>query len=189
MPSLTVGELLDRKSGPLRLRLLTDPETRSSEITTSEVASPGLVLAGFDQRFTHTRSQILGETEIVYLRSLPEAERKAAIERLFAHDLPVVIVTKALEVPDVVLETANRRGIPVLSTDLKTGEFYATIKSFLEAHFAPSTFIHGSLADVYGVGLLFVGRSGIGKSECVLDLVERGHRLVADGASRFRIRD
>jgi HPr kinase/phosphorylase len=78
------------------------------------------------------------------------------------------------------IERANERGIPVVSTLMKTGEFYAAIKAFLELQFAPSTFMHGSLADVYGVGLLFLGRSGIGKSECVLDLVERGHRLVAD---------
>jgi HPr kinase/phosphorylase len=105
---------------------------------------------------------------------------RAAVERFLSFDIPVVFITKGLEPPAGMIESADERGIPVVSTRLKTGEFYGAIKSFLEAQFAPSTFLHGSLADIYGVGLLFMGRSGIGKSECVLDLVERGHRLVAD---------
>lgn len=180
MADLTVGDLLTRKARQLKLSLLTEPETTERAITTSEVASPGLVLAGFDQRFEPTRSQILGETEISYLFSLPEGKRLDAIERLLGYELPVVFVAKGLDPPPELIDVGNACGIPVVSTSLKTGEFYAAIKMFLEAHFAPTTFIHGSLADVYGVGLLFVGRSGIGKSECVLDLVERGHRLVAD---------
>ena len=82
--------------------------------------------------------------------------------------------------PPELLELARARGVPVLRTKLKTAEFYRRIKPIVEEAFAPRTTLHGSLADVYGVGLLFIGRSGIGKSECVLDLVERGHRLVAD---------
>jgi len=178
--AITVAELLERKSDPLQISLLTDPATAHRTITTDEVVSPGLVLAGFTERFTPERSQVLGETEVMYLRSLDDAHRRVALERFFAYDVPVVFVTKGLDPPAPLLEIANQRGVPVVSTRHKTGIFYTAIKSFLENQFAPSTYVHGSLADVYGVGLLFIGRSGIGKSECVLDLVERGHRLVAD---------
>jgi HPr kinase/phosphorylase len=180
LASLTVAELLARKAQPLALTLLTEEGTAAREIPSSEAASPGLVLAGYTERFVHSRVQVLGETEITFLEALPEPERASAIRRLLGFDLPVVVVTKGLDPPAGLLEHANARGIPVVSTQLKTGAFYSAIKAFLETWYAPSTYIHGSLADVYGVGLLFVGKSGIGKSECVLDLVERGHRLVAD---------
>jgi HPr kinase/phosphorylase len=180
LATLTVAELLSRKAQPLGLTLLTEEVTAGREIPGSEVASPGLVLAGYTDRFVHSRVQVLGETEITYLATLTESERASAIRRFLDFDLPVVFITKGLDPPAGLLERANARGIPVVSTRLKTGAFYSAIKAFLETYYAPSTYIHGSLADVYGVGLLFVGRSGIGKSECVLDLVERGHRLVAD---------
>lgn len=178
--ALTVAELLARKADVLGLTLLTRAPTAEREIPSDEVVSPGLVLAGYTERFTHTRSQVLGETEIEYLRSLsPEASRQA-VERFLSFDMPVVFITKGQAAPAGMIDLANDRGIPIVSTHQKTGEFYGAIKAFLESQFAPSTFLHGSLADIYGVGLLFMGRSGIGKSECVLDLVERGHRLVAD---------
>lgn len=180
MGALTVAEFLQRKGEPLALELLTDPQTAEKEITGVEVVSPGLVLAGYVTRFTHSRSQVLGETEITYLQSLSDEDRRTAIDRFLGYDLPIVFITKGMPAPLEMIERANARGIPIVSTRLKTGAFYAAIKSFLEAQFAPTTHIHGSLADIYGVGLLFTGRSGIGKSECVLDLVERGHRLVAD---------
>ena len=180
MATLTVAELLSRKAQPLGLTLLTEEMTAGREIPGSEAASPGLVLAGYTDRFVHSRVQVLGETEVTYLATLSESESASAIRRFLDFDLPVVFITKGLDPPAGLLERANARGIPVVSTRLKTGAFYSAIKAFLETYYAPSTYIHGSLADVYGVGLLFVGRSGIGKSECVLDLVERGHRLVAD---------
>jgi HPr kinase/phosphorylase len=94
--------------------------------------------------------------------------------------MPALFVTKRLDVPPLLLELARHHGVPVLRSSLKTGDFYRRVQPYLEERFAPRTTTHGSLADVYGVGVMFVGRSGIGKSECVLDLVERGHRLVAD---------
>jgi HPr kinase/phosphorylase len=138
------------------------------------------VLAGYTARFVGDRLHILGETEISYLASLPADGRRRALEQFFGFDLPCVVITKAQEVPAELLQLAQAKGVPVIRTSLKTAEFYRRLKPFLDDAFAPSTTVHGSLADVYGVGLLFLGRSGIGKSECVLDLVERGHRLVAD---------
>jgi HPr kinase/phosphorylase len=144
------------------------------------VSSPGLVLAGYTKRFASTRIHVLGQTEITYLASLDPEGRRRSLETFFTFDLPCVVVTKGQEVPAELLELARARGVAVIRTKLKTSEFFRRIKPFLDEAFAPATTLHGSLADVFGVGLLFVGRSGIGKSECVLDLVERGHRLVAD---------
>lgn len=146
----------------------------------ADIASPGLALAGYLGRFIPDRLHVLGETEISYLASLDPAARARSLEGFFQYDLPVVFITKGLDPPDPLLDLARARLIPVLRTRLKTAEFYRRVKPIIEDAFAPRTTLHGSLADVYGVGLLFVGRSGIGKSECVLDLVERGHRLVAD---------
>jgi HPr kinase/phosphorylase len=178
--TLTLRDLLAREGNPLQLEPLTGELGLDQPVPDAEVASPGLALAGYTGRFIARRLHVLGETEITYLGSLEPGRRQTAIEGLFAFELPCVFVTKGLEVPPEFLALARTRGVPVLRSKLKTAEFYRFIKPILESAFAPRTTLHGSLADVYGVGLLFVGRSGIGKSECVLDLVERGHRLVAD---------
>jgi HPr kinase/phosphorylase len=107
-------------------------------------------------------------------------ERKRLLALFFSFPIPCVFITKGLQAPEELVQAAAAAHVPVLRSRLRTHEFYTRIKPWLEEAFAPSTTLHGSLADVFGVGLLFVGRSGIGKSECVLDLVERGHRLVAD---------
>lgn len=180
MRPLTVEELLRLKKYPLALELLTDERGLSRTIGGPDISSPGLVLTGYTERFPAERMQVLGETEVAFLESLDEERRRQAIEVFFSFNLPVVFVTKGQIPPEPLLAIANDRGTPVILTHLKTADFYSRIKPFLEDRFAPTTTMHGSLADVYGVGLLFVGRSGIGKSETVLDLVERGHRLVAD---------
>ena len=178
--TLRLRDLVESRAEALQLECLTGTVGLDRFLPDAEVSSPGLALAGFTARFMANRIHVLGETEITYLASLAPAGRRAALEGFFAFDLPVVFVTKGLEVPPELLEMAALRQTPVVRTRLKTAEFYRRIKPVLEEAFAARTTVHGSLADVYGVGLLFIGRSGIGKSECVLDLVERGHRLVAD---------
>ncbi len=180
MSRLTVGDLVTQKGHSLQLEVLTDDLGLDRVVTTPEVSSPGLVLAGYTARFAPNRLHVLGQTEISYLRSLAAAERRQAITKFLSYELPCVFVTKGQSVPRDLLALAKERGIPIIRSALKTAEFYRRIGPFLAEAFAPATTVHGSLADVYGVGLLFMGRSGIGKSECVLDLVERGHRLVAD---------
>jgi HPr kinase/phosphorylase len=175
-----IRDLLARKGDPLQLEALTADVGLDREIPTPEASSPGLVLAGFTARFVADRLHILGETEIAYLASLDPAARRRALETLFEFELPAVIITKAQKPPAELLALATAKGVAVIRTKLKTAEFYRRVKPFLDDVFAPTTTVHASLADVFGVGLLFLGRSGIGKSECVLDLVERGHRLVAD---------
>ena len=177
---LRLGDFLTRRGDPLQLEALTGDIGLDRQIPDAEVASPGLALAGYIGRFAANRLHVLGETEITYLNSLPAEQRQQALATFFGFDLPCIFVTKGQEVPAELLVFARGKGVPVLRSRLKTAEFYRRIKPIVEEAFAPRTTLHGSLADVYGVGLLFVGRSGIGKSECVLDLVERGHRLVAD---------
>ncbi|HEY4322158.1 MAG TPA: HPr(Ser) kinase/phosphatase [Gemmatimonadales bacterium] len=164
----------------LQLEALTGEMGLDGLVPDADIASPGLALAGYHGRFIPDRLHVLGETEITYLYSLDDATRRNSLAGFFQYDLPAVFITKHLDPPEPLLELALARHVPVLRTSLKTAEFYKRIKPIIEDAFAPRTTLHGSLTDVYGVGLLFMGRSGIGKSECVLDLVERGHRLVAD---------
>ncbi len=177
---LTVTKLLESLRDSLQLEELGESVGHDREITSPEASSPGLALAGYLNRFPYQRIQVLGETEITYLQSLDDATRSANLTQFFDFPMPCAFVTKGLEPPAPLVELADKAGVAVLRSKLKTAEFYRIIKPYLADHFAPTTTMHGSLADVFGVGLFFTGKSGIGKSECVLDLVERGHRLVAD---------
>ncbi|HEY4735142.1 MAG TPA: HPr(Ser) kinase/phosphatase [Gemmatimonadaceae bacterium] len=179
-PKVTVGSLLDRLRGTLQLEEIEPGTGLNRPVGNAEVSSPGIVLAGYVKRFSAERLQVLGETEITYLASLNPAERKKILELFFSFPIPAVFVTKGQRLPAGLREIAAAAGVPLVRTKLKTAEFYRRIKPVLEMEFAPTVSLHGSLADVFGVGLFFTGKSGIGKSECVLDLVERGHRLVAD---------
>jgi HPr kinase/phosphorylase len=176
---LTIEALLQTKGQVLALEPLNESSLQRP-IQDATISSPGLVLAGFTDRFPKGRVQVLGETEIRFLYSLDAEAQRKSLETFFSLEMPCVIVTRGQKVPAALLEVAEKYGVPVLRSRLKTGDFYRRLQPYLEEQFAPTATMHGSLADVYGVGLLFVGRSGIGKSECVLDLVERGHRLVAD---------
>ena len=176
---LTVGALVARLQRGLPLEQI-GAGGLDRLVTSSDVSGPGLVLAGYVERFPAQRLQALGETEIAYLGSLSREDRERILRVFFGFDLPCVFITKGQELPQGFEQIATEKGIPIFRTPLKTGEFYRRIKPILDDFFAPTTTLHGSLADVFGVGLFFTGKSGIGKSECVLDLVERGHRLVAD---------
>lgn len=180
MAALTVEELFKGRGEALRLELLTENANLQKVIEDPSISSPGLVLAGFDHRFPRGRIQVLGETEVDFLHSLDRDGLLGALTSFFALDIPAVIITKGLTVPEQMVEVADSAGVPLFRSTLKTGQFYRRLHPYLEEQFAPTITLHGTLADVHGVGLLFMGRSGIGKSECVLDLVERGHRLVAD---------
>jgi len=177
---VTVGQLLDRLRDSLQLEELEPGTGHDRSVGNAEVSSPGLVLAGYVKRFSAQRLQVLGETEITYLASLSPSARREILDLFFSFPIPAVFITKGQRLPLGLKEFAANAGVPLIRTKLKTAEFYRRIKPVLEMEFAPTVSLHGSLADVFGVGLFFTGKSGIGKSECVLDLVERGHRLVAD---------
>jgi HPr kinase/phosphorylase len=177
---LTVARLVERLSDVLMLEHVAGTGGLDREIASPHVSSPGLALAGYTERFAPHRLQVLGETEITYLKSLDEERRRRILKDFFRFKVPCVFLTKGLRPPAGMIEEATFADVAVIVSGLKTNEFYNRIKPWLEEEFAQTTTMHASLADVFGVGLLFTGRSGIGKSECVLDLVERGHRLVAD---------
>lgn len=173
----------------LNLSPLTGETGLSRQITNAETNRPGLALSGYVDRFSNNRIQILGETELSFLESLPGEERRASLVRLFEQGIPCMVVTKGMDPPRELTETAERFDTSLLGTTLTTDAFVQSLVEYLEPYFAPMTTVHGALVDVYGVGLLFTGRSGIGKSETALDLVERGHRLVADDVvTAYRMR-
>jgi HPr kinase/phosphorylase len=178
--TLTMKEFLERLRDALQLSQVENTRGLDRPVRSPNISSPGLVLAGYTERFPANRIQVLGETEMTYLASLSAQERRNILKIFFGFPIPGAIITKGQKPTAEMVEEAQAAGIPLLVTTLKTNDFYTKCKPWLEEEFAPTTNLHGSLADVFGVGLLFVGRSGIGKSECVLDLVERGHRLVAD---------
>ncbi len=180
METVTVEKMYRERKKALELTLLTNEDGLKKRIPTNEISRPGLALAGFMERFASQRTQVLGETEMTFLSCRDESGRKRAVENFFKFDLPCVIITKGLTPPPELLEAANQKGVPVFSTRLSTVEFINRLSAYLDNLFAPHTTLHGTLVDVYGVGLLYTGKSGVGKSECALDLVERGHRLVAD---------
>ena len=178
--TLVVGALFEQLKELLELERVPGTEGLERIVTGADISSPGLALAGFVARFPAKRLQVFGETEVTYLQSIAPRTRRAHLRQFFGFPIPCLFVTKGLELPPEVVEEATTAGVAILRSALKTNEFYNRAKPWLEDAFAPQTTLHGSLADVYGVGLLFMGQSGIGKSECVLDLVERGHRIVAD---------
>ncbi len=178
--NLTVGRLLERMRDALQLEHVPGTNGLDRVIATPTISSPGLVLAGFIERFPAHRLQVLGETEVTYLKMLDPEVRRRNLTTFFSFPIPCVFITKGQQPGPDLIDIAADAGVALICSTLKTNEFYTQIKPWLEDEFAPTVNLHGSLADIFGVGLLFVGRSGIGKSECVLDLVERGHRLVAD---------
>jgi HPr kinase/phosphorylase len=175
-----VEQVYKARRDSLGLELLTPEGPMDRLVADADVSSPGLALAGYTRRLPEGRLQVFGETEMTYLASLDAAAARDRVTSLFAHNIPALFVTKGQLVPNWFLELAAGAGIPVFRSGLSTRDFYGLLKPFLEAELALRVSVHGSLADVYGVGLLVMGKSGVGKSECVLDLVERGHRLVAD---------
>jgi len=180
MPEITVEQLYTDKRNFLELNILNGDACLKKKIPSNQVFRPGLALAGFTDRFPHLRTLVLGQTEVSFLKSLSQSELEVCLKQFFSFDIPLVIITKFLAPPDQFLVEAAAHNVPVLQTNLKTKEIMTRLSAYLDNIFAPRTSIHGTLVDVYGVGLLYTGKSGIGKSECALDLVERGHRLVAD---------
>ena len=179
-PLITVRDFFAAREVSLQLELLTIDVPLDGPVANPDVSSPGLALAGYTDRFPDGRALVFGQTEMGYLATLDPHEARARLAAVFARDVPAVFVTRGLDVPPGFVTAAARASVPVFRTRLATGDFYRVLKPYLEDVLAPTTTLHGSMADVYGIGLLFTGPSGIGKSECVLGLVARGHRLVAD---------
>ncbi|PKL80505.1 MAG: HPr kinase/phosphorylase [Ignavibacteriae bacterium HGW-Ignavibacteriae-4] len=165
---------------PLKLQVITGDVGLDNSITESNMYRPQLALAGFTELFTFSNVQVVGNTEIYYLRSLDLEKRKQAFKNIVQFDIPCIIITNGNQFHDELVELAKENNTAILSTEKDTTSAVSILSVFLNDLFSPHVTIHGSFMDVYGVGILFTGGSGIGKSEIALDLVERGHRLVAD---------
>lgn len=152
----------------------------------NEVNRPGLQLSNFYEYFNPERIQILGKTEYAYLSTLDETVRKETIENLFSHKIPALVITRELECFPEAIELAEKYEIPVLRSKDSTSNFVAALIAFLNLNLAPRITRHGVLIEIYGEGVLILGESGVGKSETAIELVKRGHRLVADDAVEIR---
>jgi HPr kinase/phosphorylase len=178
--SLSIQDLLDDNEYGLSLSLLVGEHGLSHKISSSRIQKPGLALAGYTEHLHPGRLQVLGNTEISYLQQINSRVAAENVSALCNFPISCFVVTKGLLPPQLLLDLAESRAIPVLATAHQSSTFISLITKFLEERLLPTTHLHGVLMDVLGVGVLLSGKSGIGKSECALDLVIRGHRLVAD---------
>lgn len=178
--TISLLEMLNDTEYGLGLALLAGERGLNHQIASSRIQKPGLALAGYTEHLHPTRIQVLGNTEISYLNSIDELIARESISKLCSFPISCFIITKGLMPPGFLLEHAEAAGIPVLNTHHQSSTFISLVTKFLEERLLPTTHMHGVLIDVLGVGILLTGKSGIGKSECALDLVIRGHRLVAD---------
>lgn len=155
-------------------------------ITTAEVNRPALQLAGFYDHFDKERVQIIGNVEQAFLQTMGDDNKRWVYEKLFSSGIPCLILCRGYEPDEIMLESANNHKVPVYNIDWNTSRLYAELTRWLRVKLAPCITIHGVLVDVYGAGVLITGESGIGKSEAALELIKRGHRLVADDAVEIR---
>jgi len=164
----------------LNLALKNDVNILKKEIRTPEINRPAIQLHGYFEYFEYERVQIIGNVEQSYILGIEESERRIRYDKLLSYDIPCVIYSGGNEPDEIMLKLATKNDIPVLTTDRRTSETMSETIRWLNEKFAPCIAIHGVLVDVYGEGILITGESGIGKSEAALELIRRGHRLVAD---------
>jgi HPr kinase/phosphorylase len=181
--SLTVAELVQRAE--LGVSVIAGASGLARTVTVPRIQKPGLALTGWPEQLHANRVLVLGGTEIDYLAD-HEPARRVGIETLLASEPACVVVCRSMTAPEELRTAGEARGVPVLVSSLVTADFIAAVTTWMADRLAPSTELHGVLMDVLGIGVLMVGKSGIGKSETALDLVVRGHRLVGDDIIRIR---
>jgi HPr kinase/phosphorylase len=187
IPTITVNEFLAHAPAQLELRVLAGEEGAATrQLNVARIQKLGLALAGFTH-YVHTgRLQIVGQSEIMYLGQLTAEKRREAIHNLSLEKISCVLVTKGLEPPPELIEAAEAANLPLLSTPVVSSIAISTVTQCLQEMLAPLVVRHGVLIDIYGLGVLIEGASGIGKSECALDLIARGHRLISDDVVEVR---
>ncbi|KAB7665789.1 HPr(Ser) kinase/phosphatase [Bacillus sp. B1-b2] len=171
------------------LEIISGEEGINRPITVSDISRPGLEMAGYFNFYPAERVQVLGKTELTFAERLTDEDRKERLYKLCSDTTPGIIITRNMEVPAELLEASEELAVPVLRAKHKTSLFSSRLTNFLERKLAPTTAVHGVLVDIYGVGVLITGKSGVGKSETALELVKRGHRLVADDCVEIRQED
>jgi HPr kinase/phosphorylase len=185
MAKVRIKDVIDT----FKLELVSGEEGINRPIVTSDLSRPGLEIAGFFDYYPAERLQLLGMTELTFFDKLSEGEQKVRMEELCRDITPGIIITRGQEVPTELIAASERESVPVMRSNMKTTRLVSHLTNFLESRLAPTTAVHGVLIDIYGVGVLITGKSGVGKSETALELVKRGHRLVADDCVEIRQED
>lgn len=181
--NVTLKSLIDEFS----LEEITDfGNTEEITINVADVTRPGLQLAGFYDHFGPDRIQLIGNQEMAYLGHLSETDRLECLDRLFSRGIPCLIVSRHHDVFREIVRCSNRYQVPLLRTDESTSSFMSSLIKYLNVELAPETTLHGVLVEIYGEGVLLLGESGVGKSETAMELVKRGHRLIADDLVEVR---
>jgi HPr kinase/phosphorylase len=185
LPKVRTKDLIEK----FDLELISGEEGVNRPITTSDISRPALEMAGYFEYYPAERVQLLGKTELSFIERLSDKDRKFRLEKLCTDLTPCIIVTRDMEVPSELVEAAERESVPLIKSTRKTTRLSSHLTNYLESKLAPTTAVHGVLVDIYGVGVLITGKSGVGKSETALELVKRGHRLVADDCVEIRQED
>ncbi|OIP42892.1 HPr(Ser) kinase/phosphatase [Candidatus Desantisbacteria bacterium CG2_30_40_21] len=186
MSILTVEDMIKDESLGIKFEVMAGYEGLQKEIVATDINRPGLALAGYLTFFGSRRIQILGKGEISYLDSLDSWTRLEILKKICEFEIPCFISTWGMGLPTDLLDLSNEYQIPVLRTQLPTGATTTLLSLYLEKMFAQEESISGGLVDIYGVGVLIMGEAGVGKSECAMDLIERGHRLIADDVVKIK---
>jgi HPr kinase/phosphorylase len=190
IPTMAVSELLtELGADPLAFELVAGEDGLTNLVTYTRIQKPGLALAGFLEYIHSGRIQILGKSEMTFLGERPPAERGRIMAQLCRQGASCFVVTHGTEPTEELLEVADKQAVPVLVTQEPTPRAIDVITRFLEDRLAPRVVVQGVLLDIYGLGVLLIGDSGVGKSECALDLVARGHRLVSDDVVEIKRRN
>jgi HPr kinase/phosphorylase len=189
MKEIIIKHFFDISKKDYVLSLITEPSSLEKKITEPHLHRPGLALTGYYERFPYQRIQLLGETEINYLQALQEDVLYDRLNEIMSFNIPCFIVSKGLSVPSQMEFLANEMNIAILVSRLSTEKLYWQLSRFLRDYFAPEQSIHATLVEVFGVGILLSGRSGIGKSECALELIERKHRLITDDVVKLKLQE
>ncbi|MBT2643513.1 HPr kinase/phosphorylase [Bacillus sp. ISL-41] len=185
MPKVRTKDLIKK----FDMELVSGEEGINRPITTTDISRPGLEIAGYFEYYPAERLQLLGKTELTFFEKLSPRDRTERMQKLCTDITPGIIVTRDMEVPVELIEAAERESVPLLRSKQKTTRLSSHLTNYLESKLAPTTAVHGVLVDLYGIGVLITGKSGVGKSETALELVKRGHRLVADDCVEIRQED
>ncbi|WP_096156641.1 MULTISPECIES: HPr(Ser) kinase/phosphatase [Bacillus] len=185
MPKVRTKDLIEK----FQFEVVSGEEGTNRPISTSDISRPGIELAGYFTYYPSERIQLLGKTELSFFDRLTDAEKRDRMNKLCTDITPGIIVSRDMDVPQELIDASKTEGVPIMRSKMKTTKLSSHLTNYLESKLAPTTAIHGVLVDIYGVGVLITGKSGVGKSETALELVKRGHRLVADDCVEIRQED
>ncbi|MGM7682928.1 HPr(Ser) kinase/phosphatase [Bacillus sp. SM2101] len=185
MPKVRTIDIIDK----FQLELISGEDGVNRPIITSDLSRPGIEMAGYFTYYPAERIQLLGKTELSFYDKLTKSEKQLRMNKLCTDITPGIIISRDLDIPEELIEASEREVVPVMRSSMKTTRLTSRLTNYLESKLAPTTAVHGVLVDIYGIGVLITGKSGVGKSETALELVKRGHRLVADDLVEIREED